>query len=440
MDAAALKSTFSGNIILPEDKSYEQVRNSLFSKGSPAFVLQPRSTADVVAAVNYARDNKYILSVRSGGHSNAGHSTNMDGVVIDLSLMATVEILDKEKNLVRIEGGAKWIDIAKKLSEYGLAISSGDTKTVGVGGLTLGGGIGWMVRKYGLTIDSLVGAEVVTADGKILRATTSENSDLFWAIRGGGGNFGVITSFEFEAHRVQKVVSGTINYGIEDIPGIIKGWRDAMRNAPEELTTMLLIMPSFGPEMPAGATVLCCYAGEDEIAANIAFEPLTSLGKMIKKDLKIKEYYEVLEDAHPPEGVKIVVNNLFFKTFSDEVIAKIAAMCEKAIPIIQIRSLGGAMKRVPAEATAFANRDNEVLLISPIFLPADVNAEGIEKALLPWEELSGYVSGSYVNFLTDVYSKRDIDRAYPTATFAKLLEIKKKYDPENLFNQNFNIK
>lgn len=438
MDVKELKQKFSGEVILPEDDVYEQVRNTPFFKGSPKVVLQPKSNDDVAAAIRYARDNSLQLSVRSGGHSGAGFSTNDGGVVIDLSLMNDVEVIDEAKHIVRIGGGAVWGDIAKKLHQYGLAISSGDTLSVGVGGLTLGAGVGWMVRKYGLAIDSLVAAEIVTADGKVVRTSDTENPELFWAVRGGGGNFGVVTAFEFAAHTTGRVIAGNITFGLDNVQELLTGWRDAMRKAPEELTTMLTMMPSFMGNPPA-ALVMCCYAGDDEAAADTALAPLRKLGRIVNDDVKKKEYFEVLEEAHPPEGVEIIVKNGFVPDFSDELVKTIADLYGgETGPVLQIRSIGGAMKRVPADATAFAHRDGEALIVSPVFVPLGISEADRAKALAPWGKIAPFTKGAYINFFSD--TQEDLALMYAPDTLKRLSQIKKIYDPQNVFSHNFNVK
>lgn len=434
-DIETIKQAFAGDIIVEGDDLYDEAAKIHMRKGTPAIIFCPSNTKDVAAAIAYVKDNGLVLSVRSGGHSGAGHSTNDGGAVIDLSHFKDIEIVDTAERLVRIGGGAKWGDIAKTLGEHNLAISSGDTRSVGVGGLTLGGGIGWMVRKYGLALDSLVAAEIVTTDGKVLRLSETENSDLFWAIRGGSGNFGVVTHFEFKAHPVRNVVAGTITYKLEDTAGLLKGWRDGMRQAPEELTTMFLAMPSFGGN-PAAAVIMACYAGDDEAAAMRAIEPFTKLGEVIGKDIKQKEYAEVLEEAHSPQGMKIIVHDTFIKDFSDEVIKVIA---NQEGLVLQLRYLGGAMNRIPADATAFAHRDNEVLIVSPTFVGPSATDEEIVKASEPWSKIEAFSNGSYCNFLSDA-SEKSITASYPEATYDRLVKIKKQYDPDNLFNQTYNIK
>ncbi|HEV7454817.1 MAG TPA: FAD-binding oxidoreductase [Candidatus Saccharimonadales bacterium] len=430
----ALQSNFTGDIIKPGDSQYDQARATYLFKGTPALIARPRTASDVVQAVKYARDNKLLLSVRSGGHSGSGFSTNDGGVVIDLMHMNSVEVLDTQTHRVRIGGGALWGDIAIALQKHGLTLSSGDTKTVGVGGLTLGAGMGWMIRKYGLAIDSLVAAEVITADGAIRRASADEHSDLFWAIRGGGGNFGVGTSFEFIAHPMGKVYAGTIAYGVDDVAGVLKGWRDYMRQAPEELTTTLLIMPEFGGNPPA-VIIMCCYASDDKGAAMQAVGPLQQLGKVVRQDIAEKDYADVLEEAHPPQGFKIITNNMFVRKFSDDLIETIN---KQKGHMLQIRSCGGAMNRVAAAATAFAHRDSEAFMVMPAFVAPDASAADIDVALAGWRAIEHYGNGAYINFFTEL-TGAEVPAAYPTATYERLAKIKQTYDPQNIFNQNYNI-
>lgn len=438
MTITELGAKFSGTVIVPEDDSYQQVQSTLFFKGAPAVVLQPKNNDDVALAIAYGRDNSLLLSTRSGGHNGAGFSTNKGGVVIDLSLMKDVRVIDKTKHTVRIEGGAVWGDIAKTLHKSDLALTSGDTLSVGVGGLTLGGGVGWMVRKYGLAIDSLIAAEVVTADGTVVHASDSENPDLFWALRGGGGNFGVVTAFEFAAHPIGKVIAGSIVYGLDNLPQLITGWRDAMRAAPEDLTTMLVTLPSF-MGMPPSAIVMCCYASDDQTAADKALRPLRNLGKIVSDDVKLKEYFEVLEEAHPPEGVVAIVKNGFVPDFSDDLVQTIAGLYTgETGPVLQIRSVGGAMKRVAADATAFAHRDSEVMIVSPAFVQPGATEADKQKALGPWHQIAPFTKGAYINFFTE--PDEDIGVMYPHATRERLAKVKKQYDPHNVFNHNFNIK
>ncbi len=437
IDIAELRETFNGEVVLPDDTAYERLRQTLFSGGgAPAVLLRPRSTAAVAQAVAFARDNGLVLSVRSGGHSAAGFSTNVGGMVIDLVLMNGVEIIDEAQHTVRIGSGSHWGDVATELDKHGLAISSGDTKSVGVGGLTLGGGIGWMVRKYGLAIDSLVAAEVVTAAGEVLRASQTEHADLFWAIRGGGGNFGVVTQFEFVAHPTDQVYFGAITYGLENLAGLLNAWRDYMRTAPEALTSSITVMPPF-PGKPAAALLRLCYDSADAAAVNAIVETCKSFGQVIKFDLQKHRYPDVLEEASPPPGMKVIVKNLLAKVFSDELIGSITAAAGPG-RVIQIRGLGGAMARVPADATAFAWRDAEIMLFMANFVPPTASQADIDQALQPWRTLAPFGDGAYQNFIS-TNTPEDIAAIYPESTRTRLQQIKQIYDPGNLFNQNYNI-
>nr|BFE79545.1 hypothetical protein GCM10020093_021460 [Planobispora longispora] len=227
-----LRRDFGGDIVEPGAAQYASVSRSVLASGSPAYVLRPGSVGDVRAGVRFAAAAGLVLSVRGGGHAFAGFGTNDGGVVIDLSGLASVEVVDKERHLVRVGGGATWGQVAAALAPHGLAISSGDTRDVGVGGLTLSGGIGWKVRKYGLALDSLVAAEVVTAGGQVVRASARDNPELFWAIRGGGGNFGIVTVFEFSAHPTTDVFHGRIAFPASEAAVVLRAGRGACARLP----------------------------------------------------------------------------------------------------------------------------------------------------------------------------------------------------------------
>lgn len=434
-----LKKQFTGLIISPEDSQYEELSTTFAGKGTPAIILQPVNAEDVSLSINFARENKLVISVRSGGHSGAGFSTNEGGAVIDMSALNSIQIINEKNRIVKVGTGAKWEEVASFLQEKNFAITAGDTKSVGVGGLTLGGGIGWMVRKYGLTIDHVVGAEIVTADGKILHLSEKENSELFWAIRGGGGNFGVITSFEFEAKPVTDVFFGSLMFDFENLSELLKKWRDYMRKADENLTTSLMLMPSFNGS-PSGVMILCCYANSDESMALKAIEPMKTFGKLLTSDIKRMPYKNVLQDAHPPQGVLVIVKSRFFEDFSDQVIQKISTNFGKDTNrFLMIRSVAGRMNQIAEDATAFGFRKSEVLVIAPIFVPPGIPESGMAKITGPWEEISALGKGAYSNFLSTV-TDEDVHDIYPEKTYKRLQEIKKTFDPQNIFQMNYNIK
>jgi FAD/FMN-containing dehydrogenase len=323
------------------------------------------------------------------------------------------------------------------LHRYGWGITAGDTRSVGVGGLTLGGGMGWLVRKYGLALDSVVGAEVVLADGRVVRAAADEHPDLFWALRGGGGNFGVVLSLDFIAQPITSVHFGTISLALTDVPGLVRGWREVMRAADENLSsTLALVPPMMG--RPASAMVLCCYAEPDEAAAAAALKPLRALGSVLGDTVRLTPYPEVLEDAHHPPGMRIVARNTLLPSLNDEVVDGIAQAFGSGSMLLTLRSLGSAVARVGAYATAYAHRNSEVMLMAAIIMPADANDAQIDAALSDWKPLAARGSGPYLNF-QGTATAADVAAAYPPPTYRRLSLVKRQYDPRNVFRRNHNV-
>lgn len=441
---ATLSGQIHGRVITAKDTAdYEKSRQVMFNHNAhPAVIVECADDADVAAAIQFATKHDLKLSVRSGGHSGLGFGTNDDGVVIDLSRINKVKIIDEANRIVRIGAGAHWGEVAKQLAPHKLAISSGDTTSVGVGGLTLGAGVGWMVRGHGLAIDNVVAFEMVDADGKNLRATADENPDLFWALRGGGGNFGVVTTIEFRAHSNDGIFGGTITYGVDKRAEILTNWVAYMRTAVPELNSTLMIAPGFGPGQSPQVMILVCYAGSDESKAQAAVQPLRELGDTpTSDDVAPKAYHEMLEEAMPLGDMVIRVRNGFVKGFSDELTKTIAEhFGAPGTPFLQIRAVGGAMNDVPSDATAFAHRDAEAFMLMPTFGPAGSTDEAVnEQADELWAPLQPFVSGAYVNFLTDT-REESVQQVYPPATLARLRKVKAEYDPVNVFHRNINIK
>jgi FAD/FMN-containing dehydrogenase len=400
------------------DDGYDAAARAFFATGEPELVVRPRDPEEVAAALAHAARHDLAVSVRSGGHSPLGHSTNVGGMVIDLSRLDDVQVLDAGRRLVRVGGGATWGRVAEALDPHGWGITAGDTRGVGVGGLTLGGGIGWMVRRHGLAIDNLVGARVVTADGRLLTTSPDEHPDLFWALRGGGGNFGVVVDFDFVAQPVTNLHFGSVTYRLDNPVGLLGRWRDAMRVAPDELSSTLVLMPG----EPAAAMVLLCYTGEPDIAVadvDAATEPLFELGTVVTANLAERRYPEILEDAQHPPGVRMVVRNTLVRT-------------------IAVRSLGGAFGRVPAEATAFAHRDAEAMVVGMVALPDTATDADVDRALAGWRDVAAHGTGTYVNFQGSA-TAADLAAAYPPATYARLAAVKRAYDPANRFALNHNV-
>lgn len=417
--------------IRPGDAGYDEARTTFASTAEPAVVLRPKTPEEVAESLHHARAEGLPLAVRNGGHNALGFGNIEGGAVLDLSRLDQVELLGGGR--VRIGAGATWGPAAAALAEHGLAITSGDTVSVGVGGLTQAGGIGWMVRKYGLTIDSLLAAEVVTAAGDVVRASATENADLFWALRGGAGNFGVVTAFEFQAQPVSTVHFGAIAFALDDVAQLLKGWAAAMRSAPDELSTTLVLMPGFG-DFPAGAILYVCLAAED----TAALEPLRTIGTVVADDVSERPYAEILEEAHPPEGVLPVIGNTLVESVDEPLIDAIATAYAAGGRVVFLRSLGGAFGRVDPAETAFAHREAEALVVSAAFLPPDTTEDQIAGARAVWRTIGDQGVGSYAGFLGSDTAE-DIAALWPAETLARLRQVKRTWDPENTFRRNFNV-
>jgi FAD/FMN-containing dehydrogenase len=425
----------------PGDDGYDAAARTFFATGHPDVIVRPREPGDVTAAIRYATAHRLAISVRSGGHSPLGHSTNTAGMVIDLRRLDHIEILDTERRLVRIGGGATWGRVAEALAPYRWAITAGDTSDVGVGGLTLGGGIGWMVRQHGLTIDNLVGARVVTADGRLLQTSQAERPDLFWALRGGGGNFGVVVDFDFLAQPVGRMHFGTVTYRFDEPADLMARWRDAMQAAPEELSSTLALSPRIPGATPS-LVVLLCYAdppGATASQADTSIRPLLELGTTTAASISECDYGDILEHAAHPPGLRLAMRNAFFPTLDADTIARILQVHDSGVPTaIAVRGLGGAFSRTPSNATAFAHRDASAMVVALLMIPDSVSEAQVEHALVCWRLVESQGVGSYLNF-QGAATAADLAAVYPPETYARLARIKQAYDPDNLFALNHNI-
>jgi FAD/FMN-containing dehydrogenase len=436
-----LRRDFGGDIIEPDAPGYDAARGSVLVAGSPAYVLRPRDVADVRAAVRFAADSALPLSVRGGGHGFAGFGTNDGGVVVDLGALADVTVVDAARRRVRIGGGATWGGVATALAPYGLAISSGDTRGVGVGGLTLSGGIGWQVRRYGLALDNLVAAEVVTADGTVVRTSATREPELFWAIRGGGGNLGIVTAFEFTAHPTAGLVHGTITFPGPAAATVLPAWAEHLRTAPDELTSVVEFANPFagGPDAPVAVHV--AVDGDDLDAAARLVDPIRRLGPVTGDDVRVKPYADVLVDgAAPPPGIRLVTRNALVDTGS--VPAALAVLADVGArpgsPFLAVRSLGGAVSRVPEDATAYAHRAAELMVVTTVIGPDAAIEAGRPGWDATWARLAPHAAGAYANFLASA-GEEDVAAVYPERTRKRLAAVKARYDPGNLFARNHNV-
>lgn len=405
--------------------------------GEPVAVVRPQNAEQVGEALRFAAKEGIGVGIRSGGHGGA-HFDNDGGLVIELSNLAQVEM---DGTTVRIGGGATWGEVANELAPYQLAISSGDTRSVGVGGLTLGGGIGWLVREHGLALDSLIAAEVVLASGELVTASADQNPDLFWALRGGGGNFGVVTTFVFEANPLDGVVFGTLDFSVDGAPEVLKGWRNLMREAPERFNSTFLVMPAMGPGMEPTAQIIVLHPGRDLAAPEPYLTKLRALPGYLREDIEVKDYADCLDEAHAFEGEPptFTGDNGFADDLSDDAIdALCSAHATLAMGVLMVRYLRGAYNRVPMDATASAHRNAEALLMLVAFLPPRAPRELIDGVHEAWGPVAPYTSGTYGNFAQSS-GEAMTSLAYPPATLDRLREVKRKYDPQNLLSRNHNV-
>ncbi|MFC7878693.1 FAD-binding oxidoreductase [Isoptericola sp. NPDC057391] len=428
-----------GDVVLPGDDGYEDARRTVFATGSPALVTRPRTEAEVAAAVAYAAREGLPLSVRSGGHGLTGHATNDGGLVVDLRHLDAVEVVDPHRRLVRVGAGATWGRVAAALAPHGLGISSGDTASVGVGGLTLGGGVGWMVRRHGLTVDALVAARVVLADGRTVVAGADSHAGLFWALRGGGGRFGVVTSLDLVASRVGDVRFGALALAADDPARLVAGWRDVLRDADEELSSTLVLAPATG-DRPASASVVVCASHDDPAAAERSVEPLRRLGTVLADTVATVPYADVLaEGGHHPPGGRLVGRNVLVPRLDDDAVAAVAAASSGERPLaLALRALGGAFSRVLPDATAFAHRDAEALVVGGAVVAPGASDADVEVALSGWRGVEAHGSGAYVNF-QGTATGADLHAAYPPATLARLHAVGRSYDPGGLFARSLSV-
>ncbi len=438
----ALRRDFGGSIVEPGAAEYEQASRSVLAAGRPLCVLRPATVADVRAVVGFAAGTGLALSVRGGGHGFAGFGTNDGGIVLDLGGLAEVEIVDEERHVVRIGGGATWGQVAAALGPHGLAISAGDTAGVGVGGLTSSGGIGWKVRKHGLALDNVVAVEVVTADARVVRAGGREHPELFWAVRGGGGNVGVVTAFEFLAHRTTDVHFGSISFPASAAATVLPGWSEAMRAAPEELTSVAEVANPLagGPDAPV--TIRVAVDSDDPALAARVLDPIRRLGPVVADTVAPVPYAATLEDGGaPPPGIRFVARSAFVDGESAPDLMRLLAeaRASRRSPVVVVRSLGGAVSRVPDDATAYAHRRAELLLVT-----FSVGPEAAVEAARPavealWGRLAPHVHGAYANFQTSA-TDEDSRAIYPAPTYERLAAVKHRYDPANLFARNHNVR
>lgn len=452
LDAALIENfaaQLRGKIILPQDKTYNDTRkvyNAMIDK-HPGMFVQCVDAADVMYAVNFGRENNLLIAVRGGGHNGGGLGLCDDGMVIDLSGIKFV-VVNQSRKTVKVGGGNLWGEVDHATHPFGLAVPAGIVSTTGVGGLTLGGGVGHLSRKYGLTIDNLLEADMVLADGSFVTVNAKENADLFWAIRGGGGNFGIVTSFTFQAHPVKNVYGGPTLWPIEQTNEIMAWYNKFIQDAPEELNGFITTMVIPGPPFPEAlhnkhfCGIVWCYLGDEKKAEEI-FKPIMDM-KPVFAHVGTMPYPAIqsLFDGLLPPGLQWYWRADFFNDLGADASAKHLEFGSKIpTPLSQMHMypISGAASRVAIDATAWAYRDAKFAGVIVGVDPDPANAEKITDWCKDyWNAIHPYSSGgAYLNFIMD--EGQDRVKASYRQNYNRLVKIKQKYDPQNLFRVNQNI-
>ena len=443
LDVQPLRATFHGDLLTPADGGYDEacrIWNASVNK-RPALVARCSGLADIIAAVTFARENGLLTAVRGGGHNVGGRALCDDGFVIDLSRLRAVHV-DPARRTVRVQGGATLGDLDRETHAFGLAVPCGIVPKTGIGGLTLGGGVGWLVRKYGLSIDNLLSCQVVTADGTVRTASASQNDDLFWALRGGGGNFGVVASFEFQAHPVTTVLGGLVLYSRNAAADVIRHFRDYMTSAPDELTAYAALL--HGPDGAPLVAVVPCYCGVIAEGQRI-LEPLRTFGTPVVDTIQELPFpaMQALFAPSFPDGHHNYWKSTLQRDLSDEaidVIVEHGNRMRSPLSAVVLEYYGGAAGRVSSDATAFPHRGLpwDILFIAQWTEPAET-ATHREWARSGEEGLHRFAANAHLMSALDVEPDDVIDTAVG-ANLPRLRAIKAKYDPANFFRVNYNIK
>jgi FAD/FMN-containing dehydrogenase len=440
---ADLKAHFHGPVLLPGDDGYDTTRqlwNGMLDK-RPALIARCTRVADVLASVNFARTHNVLVAVRGGDHSVAGNASCNGGLMLDLSLMKSVRV-DPVKQTARAGGGARWGDFDHETQAFGLVTTGGINSDTGIAGLTLGGGIGWLAGKYGLACDNLLSADVVTADGRLLTASATENQDLFWGLRGGSGNFGVVTSFEYQLHQVGPVLAGMVVYPFERAKDVLRFYSDFSTAIPDEVNTIGALLTT--PEGLRVAAIAVCYNGALAEGEKV-LRPLREFGPPLADHLSPIPYTALQSMMDPtfPRGRQYYWKASLMNHIRDEAI-NIMVEYFSAVPsphtLMGFQQLGNATNRVSRDATAFSHRD---ALYDFLMLSAWEDQAEAERNVQWTRELDTAIQpclhgGIYVNAFTED-SKQGLKDAYRPETYARLVALKNKYDPTNFFRINPNI-
>ena len=450
---AAFKSSLRGDLIRLGEAGYDQARkiyNVMIDK-RPGFIARCVDAADVITAVNFGRDHNLLIAVRGGGHNGAGLGTCDDGLVIDLSRMKSIRV-DSARGEVRVEGGCTWGDVDHATHPFGLAVPTGFISSTGVGGLTLGGGVGYLTRRYGLTIDNLLGVDMVLADGRFVNANMNENSDLFWAVRGGGGNFGVVTSFLFQGKPAGPIVyGGPIFWPLEHAAKVMRFWRDLILTGPEELngwfgfhTVPPVEMFPLEHHLKKMAVTTWCYTGELDQAERVfkTIREVASAAMDFAGPIPFPALQSMFDGLYPP-GLQWYWNADFVTDLPDEAVnlhVQYADQLPSVLSTMHLYPINGATHRVGKNDTAWSYREaNFAQVIVGVDPDPANNPRTIAWSKEYWRKMHPYsAGGAYVNMMMDEGQER-VKAAYRD-NYARLAQVKAKYDPQNVFRVNQNIK
>ena len=437
------RQNHSGDIITPDDPRYDQARrvwNAMIDR-RPTLIVRPKTTADVVAAVNFARTSRLPLAIRGGAHSIAGRGTCDDGVVIDFADMKRITVDAAAKTAVA-EAGLRWQEFDAETQKHGLATTGGTVGDTGIAGLTLGGGFGWLEGRFGMTVDNLLGAEVVLASGEVVRASADEHPDLFWALRGGGGNFGVVTSFTYRLHEVGTIIGGLLLHPFDRAPEVLRFFNGFMKTAPDELVAAAVLMTA--PDGNKACGIAVAYSGPDLDEGARVVAPLKAFGPPLLDIVNPMPYVaqqSLLEQAMPPN-----VYNYWKAEFLDEIsddVVRVAVEAHSRVPSplssMLFFPIRGAAARVAPDATAFPHRRGYHMGIYSLWTDATLNTPNIAWVRETWSRMEPFIAGGvYVNELGEDEGADRVQVAYGK-NYERLARIKAKYDPANLFCLNANI-
>lgn len=444
LDLAPLASTFAGRLITAGSDDYDEARhvwNGMIDR-RPAVIARCTTESDVVAAIRYARESGLEVAVRGGGHNAAGLATCDGGLVVDLSDMRAVSV-DANARVAVVQGGATWGDVDSATQAHGLAVTGGAVSTTGVAGLTLGAGIGWLMRSHGLAIDNLLSVRLVLASGEVVEASDRENAELFWALRGGGGNFGVVTEFRFQLHPVTNIRGGLLIHPAERAAEMLSFYADATRDLPDDVTVFAALLTTPDGMRVAG---LAPFSPAPGGPADGHFDRIAAFGPPIVDQTGVMPYPAIQSALDPmfPAGPSVYWRSHFLSALPAEAIAAIVSHFERVpspLTVVLIEQLGGAVSRVSSDATAFDHREARynVAIIGRWVDPSEAEACRTWTRSL-WDALRPFAAGVYVNYLGAGEDETRVRDAYSPDKYARLQAVKRQFDPHNFFHLNQNIK